>query len=178
MGRSVSTPNNTALVEYLHLTQDRYYCHDCGETFNDPASVEQACGHIHQVCPHCGSMDFSEQDGQLLFDDFAENLETLLKEAFPSLASDGKWLGREDQALLSNSYAYFGWSEYCGLIAVWVAFKEPDWNASSAWEAMRDKWIASIEKQFSKVVSKSWGSPLTNLGTFSNGEAVFAQKRT
>ena len=176
MGRSVSTPNNTALVEYLHLEQDRYYCHDCGETFDDPARVEQACGHIHPVCPHCDSMDFSEQDSQLLFDDFNEDLETLLKEAFPSLAPDEKWLGREDKVLLSNSYAYFGWSEYCGLVAVWVSAKEKDWRASSAWEAMRDKWIASIEKKFAKTVGKSWGKPLTKLGTFSNGEAVFSKK--
>jgi len=176
MGRSVSTPNNTALVEYLHLEQDRYYCHDCGETFDDPARVEQACGHIHPVCPHCDSMDFSEQDSQLLFDDFNEDLETLLKEAFPSLAPDEKWLGREDKVLLSNSYAYFGWSEYCGLVAVWVSAKEKDWRASSAWEAMRDRWISSIEKKFAKTVGKSWGKPLTKLGTFSNGEAVFSKK--
>ena len=176
MGRSVSTPNNTVLVEYLHLEQDRYYCHDCGETFNETSSAEQACGHTHYVCPHCGSMDFSEQDSQLLYDDFAEDLETLLKEAFPSLSPDERWLGREDKALLSNSYAYFGWSEYCGLVAVWVAAKPPDYRASSAWEAMRDRWISSIEKRFAKTVGKSWGTPLTRLGTFSNGEAFFQKK--
>ena len=178
MGRSVSTPNNTALVEYLHLEQDRYWCPECGETFNEASSAEQACGHIHPVCPHCDSMDFHEQDDQLMFADFAENLETLLKEVFPSLNPDGRWLGREDKVLLSNTYACFGWSEYCGLVAVWVAAKEPDYRASSAWEAMQDRWIKSIEKKFAKTVGKSWGSPLTKVGTFSNGEAVFAQKKT
>lgn len=176
MGRSVSTPNNTALVEYLHLEQERYWCPECGETFNEASSAEQACGHIHPVCPHCDSMDFQEQDSQLLYDDFNEDLKNLLKEAFPSLNPDEKWLGREDKAILSNTYAYFGWSEYCGLVAVWVAAKEKDWNSSSAWYAMRDKWIASIEKKFSKVVSKSWGTPLNKVGTFSNGEAVFSKK--
>ena len=176
MGRSVSTPNNTALVEYLHLEQDRYYCLDCGETFNETSSAEQACGHTHYICPHCGSRDFSEQDSQLLYEDFNEDLETLLKEAFPSLTADEKWLGREDKALVSNSYAYFGWSEYCGLVAVWVSAKEPDYRASSAWEAMRDKWIASIEKKFAKVVGRAWGVPLTKIGTFSNGESVFQKK--
>ena len=176
MGRSVSTPSNTVLVEYLHLEQDRYYCHDCGETFNEASLAEQACGHIHPVCPHCDSMDFHEQDSQLLFDDFNEDLKTLLAEAFPSLTPDEKWLGREDQALLSNTYAYFGWSEYCGLVAVWVAAKEPDYQASSAWEDLRDKWIASIEKKFAKTVGRAFGTPLTKLGTFSNGEAVFSKK--
>ena len=178
MGRSVSTPNNTALVEYLHLEQDRYYCHDCGETFNETSLAEQACGHTHYTCPHCGSMDFSEQDSQLLFDDFSDDLKTLLAEAFPSLSPVTKWLGREDKALLSNSYAYFGWSEYCGLVAVWVSFKEPDYRASSSWEAMRDKWIKSIGKRFAKTVAKAWGTPLTKLGTFSNGEAVFSKKES
>ena len=178
MGRSVSTPNNTALVEYLHLTQERYWCPECGNTFDDPARVEQACGHIHPACPHCGDTHYQEQDGQLLFDDFNENLKTLLAEAFPSLTPDEKWLGKEDQALLSNSYAYFGWSEYCGLVAVWVSAKEPDYRASSAWEAMRDRWVKSIEKRFAKTVGKAWGTPLTKLGTFSNGESVFAQKKT
>jgi hypothetical protein len=121
-------------------------------------------------------MEFSEQDSQTLYDDFAEDLEILLKEAFPSLTPDEKWLGREDKALLSNSYAYCGWSEYCGLVAVWVAAKEPGYQASSAWEALRDKWIASIEKKFAKTVGKSWGTPLTKVGTFSNGESVFQKK--
>ena len=178
MGRSVSTPNNTVLVEYLHLEQDRYYCHDCGETFDETGSAEQACGHTHYVCPHCGSMEFSEQDSQLLYDDFDGNLKTLLKEAFPSLEPVTKWLGREDKALLSNSYAYFGWSEYCGLVAVWVAAKEPDYRASSAWEAMQDRWIKSIERRFAKTVGRAWGTPLTKVGTFSNGEAVFQKKES
>jgi hypothetical protein len=121
-------------------------------------------------------MDFSEQDSQLLFDDFNEDLKILLVEAFPSLRSDEKWLGREDKALLSNSYAYFGWSEYCGLVAVWAAAKPPDYRASSAREAMRDRWIASIEKKFAKTVAKSWGVPLTKVGQFSNGEVVFQGK--
>ena len=176
MGRSVSTPNNTALVEYLHLEQERYWCPECGGTFNETSSAEQACGHIHPVCPHCGDTHFQEQDLQLLYDDFDEDLKTLLKEAFPSLSPDEKWLGREDKALLSNSYAYFGWSEYCGLVAVWVAAKEPDYRASSAWPAMRDRWIASIEKKFAKTVGRAWGVPLTKVGTFSTGEAVFQRK--
>ena len=176
MGRSVSTPSNTVLVEYVHLEQDRYYCSDCGETFNETSSAEQACGHTHYVCPHCGSTDFSEQDDQLLFEDFAYDIKTLLKEAFPSLQSDEKWLGREDAAILSNTYAYFGWSEYCGLVAVWVAAKEPDYRASSAWEAMQDRWISSIEKRFAKTVGRAWGTPLNKVGTFSNGEAVFQKK--
>ena len=178
MGRSVSTPNNTVLVEYLHLTQERYWCPECGNTFDDPARVEQACGHDHGACPHCGSRDFSEQDSQLLFDDFNEDLETLLKEAFPSLSPDEKWLGREDKALVSNSYAYFGWSEYCGLVAVWVAAKEKDYRASEAWEAMQDRWIKSIEKKFANTVGRAWGVPLTKVGTFSNGEVVFQEKKT
>ena len=85
-------------------------------------------------------------------------------------------MGREDKARLSNSYAYVGWSEYCGLVSVWVSAKEPDYRASSAWEAMRDRWIASIEKRFAKTVAKAWGTPLTKVGTFSNGEAVFSEK--
>ena len=173
MGRSVSTPSNTVLVEYLHLTQERYWCPECGNTFDETSSAEQACGH---TCPHCGSMDFQEQDHQLLFDDFDEDLKTLLAEAFPSLTPDEKWLGREDQALLSNSYAYFGWSEYCGLVAVWVSAKEPDYRASSAWEAMRDRWIASIEKRFAKTVGRAWGTHLIKVGTFSNGEVIFQKK--
>lgn len=176
MGRSVSTPNNTVLVEYLHLTQERYWCPDCGETFNETCLAEQACGLTLHTCPHCGGMDFSEQDSQLLFEDFSDDLKTLLKEAFPSLTPEEKWLGREDKALLSNTYAYFGWSEYCGLVAVWVAAKEPDYRASSAWGAMRGKWIASIEKRFARTVGKAWGKPLTKLGTFSNGECVFQEK--
>ena len=176
MGRSVSTPNNTALVEYVQLEQDRYYCSDCGETFNEVATKELECGHDHEVCPHCGSTDFSEQDDQWLWEDFSEDLVLQLQEAFPSLEKESKWLGREDKAYLANTYCYVGMSSYCGLVAVWVAAKEPDYRASSAWHSMRDRWIASIEKKFAKVVGKSYGVPLNKVGTFSNGEAVYSKK--
>ena len=121
-------------------------------------------------------MDFSEQDDQLLYEDFVDNLKTLLQEAFPSLEPVTKWLGREDKALLSNSYAYFGISTYCGLVAVWVAERDKGWNTSNAWYSMRDRWINSINRKFTKTVGKSWGTPLNKVGTFSNGEACFQKK--
>jgi uncharacterized protein YjaZ len=82
-----------------------------------------------------------------------------------------KWLGREDQAISQNSFAYVGVSEYCGLVSIWITPKDVD----DLQVGIRDAWISQIEKKFKKVARSSFGTPLIKTGSFSNGEGVFAR---
>ena len=99
-------------------------------------------------------------------DDFAE----AICKAFPSTSPCDEWVGREDHAVAENSFAYFGVSEYCGLVSMWVTPKDDDDAINTG---LRDKWIESIGPKFAKVARNSFGQSLVQVGRFSNGEAFF-----
>lgn len=112
---------------------------------------------------------FEANDGDS-FDDFQyminETREALTK-AMPSVTNEDRWLHAEDHAIAANHHAYFGVSEYCGLVSCWVVPRD------SEHEGLRDKWIDSIEKKFLQVVENVWGQRYTMWGRASNGEAFF-----
>jgi hypothetical protein len=104
------------------------------------------------------------------------DLRDALCATFASVSPDDRWLDREDRAIAGNSFAYFGVSEYYGLVAIWVVPKEPDWCERPGWEGLRDRWIDSIGPKFTATVSGVFGQDLVKQGTFSNGEAFFQPK--
>ena len=95
----------------------------------------------------------------------------------PVCGADGKGedlrLSREDRAVAENKYAYFGVSEYCGLVAVWCAAKEASYYDNAGFEGLRDRWISQIGDKFRKTARGSFGQALVKTGSFSNGEAFF-----
>ena len=94
-----------------------------------------------------------------------DDLIDALQQKFPSLRLSDKWLGNKDRAILENSFAYFGVSEYCGLVSVWVVPKE-DYPLATAWaEKARASLRASVYQSFGIVLNK--------VATASNGEAFF-----
>lgn len=165
MGRSVSVPRNAAYVSYQSFSIDRFYCSHCGETFNEFGSQDE-----EKVCPNCAASEDQcfEEDSQEAFSDSVDNLKSSLTKAFPSLVLKERWLDREDHSVAENSFAYFGVSEYCGLVAVWVAA-----NDDCETPGLRDKWIDQVEDKFKQTVSGAFGTNLRKMGTFSNGEAIF-----
>jgi len=96
------------------------------------------------------------------FDWVVDNFQYEVRRVFPSARSCSEWLGREDHAVMENGHAYFGISEYCGLVAYWMVPKD-DRPLAEAW---CHKAAAKFEASF---------GDLRKLGTFSNGEAVFAR---
>lgn len=134
-------------------------------------SVIVASGSVHveyATFDACDEED-SQDDFQWQLDDFAG----LICKAFPSATSCNKWIDREDHAVAENSFAYFGASEYCGLVSMWVTPKDEDYYSNPGWSGLRDRWIDSIGKKFSKVASQCFGQSLVCAGRFSNGEAIF-----
>ncbi len=131
-------------------------------------SVSYASGSVH-----IEYATFEAEDGcdsQWEWDYATEDFQELILKAFPSTNTCDEWVGREDRALAENSFAYFGVSEYCGLVSMWVAPKDDDYATSTS---LRDHWIDSIGPKFAKVCGNSFGQSLKSVGRFSNGEQIF-----
>lgn len=170
MGRSVSTPSNTAHVEYSVLVSDRYYCSHCGDTFNEYGKQDE-----EDCCPHCAApaIDCHEQDSQDDWDFYTNDLIEQMQRAFPSLDTCDAWLGNEDHAVLDNKFCHVGVSEYCGVAAVWMAAKEPDYYEGEGWVNVRDRWIDQVAAKFTRTARSCFGRPIIKVGAFSNGECVY-----
>jgi hypothetical protein len=100
-----------------------------------------------------------------------EDLQWRLKQAYPSLSECDKWLGREDQAIMENGHAYFGVSEYCGLVSIWVVPKDSSCDQYGELSGIGANWVRQIADGF----QKRFGS-LVKIGRFSNGESIYERK--
>jgi len=187
MGRSVSTPTN-AYVVYGHLEVDQFRCDNCGDTFNEHANGLAKFGDPEwdadlpadlqdevKRCPHCGehedgTTDQSEWAYQDAFDWLLEDFQQEVLRVFPSAYGDDTWLDREDHALASNRFAYFGISEYMGVVALWMAPKDNDYGL---YDGLRDSWMRKAWPKFKAMANSCVPDPMVLLGVMSNGEAVY-----
>ena len=96
---------------------------------------------------------------------FRDDLTERAAAIWPSLSPCREWLGREDFASLSNNFAYFGVSEYCGIVAVWLA---PRRDLEPGQEALAARWLAQVRPRLAREFRK-----LERLGTASNGESFY-----
>ena len=185
MGRSVSYPSGSIHVAYSHLNLDEFYCSACSKTFNEYDSRLAREGEVEYIgedhaqsvacCPHCGAHEdhCGPQDFQSEWDYYIEDFQSQMQEAFASLQTCNKWIGREDYALLENTFCYVGVSEYLGLVSMWVVPKEADYYSPSGFESLRDHWIDQIGQRFEKVAHTCFGQPLKLMGYMSNGEGLY-----
>lgn len=94
---------------------------------------------------------------------FEEWIEDTAQDQWPSLDYCDKWLGREDHVLLENNHCYIGVSEYCGLAAIWLVYKD-----DGDYPQLAESWAFRIMPKFEEMYSD-----LRKVGTFSNGESVY-----
>lgn len=113
--------------------------------------------------------DFASDDFQFTLNDFRE----ALKSRFPSVHSADEWLDNEDHVIAENRHAYFGVSEYMGLVSLWIVAKPG--NYSNAYDGIKRNWIEKAEPKFIDACNLVWGRLLRKVGTFSNGEGVYEQ---
>ena len=145
-------------------------------------SVSVASGAFAVAYKDCSRFGYREEDengvllgepvydnvlGEMDWDDFIANSKDQLKKLFPSFTDCNNWLGREDHAIMENSFAYFGVSEYMGLVSLWLVEKDGD-DYGDEQAGLRKRWTEQVAGKFEKEFSE-----LHKLGTFSNGEAVF-----
>lgn len=153
MGRSVSYPSG-AIVAFRKYDES-FYCMDC-ELENEASRCSQ--------CEADLNADGTDWDGELEF------LVEDVRRFFPSFELCDEWLGDEDHALAENRFAYFGVSEYGGLVALWLVRK--DFNTGyidgASMSNLADRWLTQVGPSF----LKTFGT-LRKLGHMSNGEGVF-----
>lgn len=155
MGRSVSYPSNTLILTFGHYDTTEEVTQDL---IDDGIYDEDQLG------------DWVPRE--YAFDDVIEDFtETCLSE-WPSLSACNEWVGREDNAILSNGLVKMGVSEYCGLLSYWV-IPQDDLEANGYYgqpdrTALAARWAAQIEAKF-----VGYFGTLRKMGHMSNGEGVY-----
>lgn len=99
------------------------------------------------------------------YDDFLHVTEGLRDAAigqWPSLHTASGWVDREGCILAENRLVRFGFSHYCGLLAVWMIAQD------DTPIALVEHWAAQIEPRFNDLFGE-----LRHVATFSNGEAIY-----
>jgi hypothetical protein len=150
MGRSVSYPRG-AIVAYAPTPCDDDYCARCVDAVAD--------------C-ECEPDDQMHIESQTDWDWLKDGLRMRAKALFPSLWEADDWRGREDHTLARNSLVDFGVSEYCGLMAVWIAPRTDLENAGSKYLAAR--WMAQVTPKFLAEFGE-----YARLGGLSDGTSVY-----
>lgn len=128
-------------------------------------SVSYASGSFAKAYSH---YDYDDIDD---FDYIVEDYKEMLKQLFPSFVDCDKWLGREDRAVLENSFAYAGISEYCGLVCYWLVLKDDLISYDKDLYGLANQWAGKVEDKFINTFST-----LHKIGAFSNGEAIFERR--
>lgn len=116
------------------------------------------------------AVSYQQFDGEEDFDweFFIDDIKEQVKSEFPSFEDADFWLDREDHALLENRFAYFGVSEYCGLVSLWLVLKD---ELDDRDYALAQGWANRVKSSF----EKKFGT-LRKVGSFSNGEGVYERK--
>jgi len=116
-------------------------------------------------------LEYQEQqdDQQLEWEALVQYEKERVQKYWPSFQDCDKWLDREDHAVLENAFAYFGISEYCGCVSLWLVPK--DQCDSNQTFALRQHWQEQVGQHFVNRMGT-----MVKLGTFSNGESVFKRK--
>lgn len=179
MGRSVSSPAG-AYVTFAETPVDSPYCCTCGEHVDIDSVGAASCGcdltefrRWEDWATGCSEVEVEEVEdprewieGETDWDWLVDDFRSAAMSLWPSLWEDHDWKGREDHILATNSFAHFGVSEYCGLMAIWLV---PRTDIEFRMEALAARWCA---QQFPKL-KKAFGT-FNKIGAMSNGRGVFA----
>lgn len=124
--------------------------------------------HRHAVATVYLNPEIEDDGDSFAWDSFVEDLQqNVIADRFPSFSECDRWMDREDHVIMENAHAEVSVSEYCGLVAVCLAPRDPD-------DAFAVAWTENFASSFHAHVTKMFkSSALTKVGTFSNGESVF-----
>jgi hypothetical protein len=176
MGRSVSYPSG-AYVTFNDTPTEPPYCCTCGETVEEDAAGALLCGCDLTEFRRWEAWDEGSSDeeveevedprhwieGEIDWREECQCWSDYARELWPSMWDADDWIGREDHVLASNTFAHFGVSEYCGLMAFWLV-PRGDYDRP----ALAERWCA---QQFPKL-QKAFGR-FQKVGAMSNGEGVY-----
>lgn len=169
MGRSVSYATGAKVITFKHFDTEET-CEACNGS-GTVLETRHVAGEAYDAdqeevdCDECDGRGYFENDD---FDMIIDDMRDHLKHLFPSVTSCDEWLGREDHAVAENRLAYFGLSEYCGLVSYWIVPKESTYYDDRYVESFANRWIDSIADKFVAAFGE-----LTKVGSMSNGEGVY-----
>ncbi len=112
-----------------------------------------------------------EFEEQYEWDEFLDDLRSIVREKYPSFQDYDRWIGREDHAILENGHACITVSSYCGVVAICLVPAEyPQTDTpelARAWcEQVEASWEAYVESRYHDET-------MTPIGTASNGETFY-----
>lgn len=104
--------------------------------------------------------------------DFRDDIATILAARFPSLEGCKDWLGNEERIFLENCHANVVIAEYCGCVSVSLVPKYSDDHYS---ESMLHKaWCHQVAKNFEAAIQKAFPeTALKRLGHMNNGCSIY-----
>jgi hypothetical protein len=116
--------------------------------------------------------EFDEFQASQDWDDFKENLISLLTNRLSSLSAPYKprWEDREVEIILENNLAEIGLSDYCGCTS--VSIRPIDSDGYDDFSGLASHWISQIWPGVEREL-KGENTVIRKLGTFSNGESVY-----
>jgi len=120
--------------------------------------------YLHNVIPEVIP---EEEPYEGAWDDFIKDIQCLLSHRYPSFSECDRWQDREDHIILENKRAEVSVSEYCALVAVCLAPRDPS-------NPLDQGWCEGVSTSFHDTLLKAYpSSALRKLGSASNGEAFF-----
>jgi len=176
MGRSVATAPRAGLVLYFVGQSDEDFAREYVEYAIDPDGTSTATTLEEALS---WSPDVWSDPREWEWEDFVEGIREGLRERYPSFEDADRWIGSEVHVIAENGHAYVAVSSYCGLFAVSIGAREPDYDyyvhpgaaeLSHAWAKRNaDGMAEAIRKD---VYLEEYGLA----ARFSNGEALYAKR--
>jgi hypothetical protein len=114
------------------------------------------------------SDDVDDWLAQEYWRDFIADLQSLIQGRYPSMSECDRWADREEHIILENSRGEVSVSEYCGLVCVCLAPRDPD-------NPLDQGWCDRSATAFERFLENHYRHcALHSRGRASNGEQFFA----
>lgn len=98
---------------------------------------------------------------------FLDDLRSMFRKMFPSMRDCDRWQDREDHVILENQRGEISVSEYCNIVAICIAPRNPD-------DPFDQNWCGLVSNKFQNKLFNEYPTNCYHLdGRMSNGEAVF-----
>jgi len=114
-----------------------------------------------------------EYDSPFFFDDFIEELQSVICSRYPSFSTENKWHDDEARIILSNAHADVIFCTYCGVASASLMPRSESYLYRSE-EALHHAWCEHI--LFRDHLESSFpGFAMRYAGSASNGESFYRE---